>query len=129
MISVGKTSAEASGKKVYSFVSADCTKFTKSGNILKIKIVNDRPYSGGLLLNSVEIYKQKLSLKLASDCKWSKSFVDDETAYQSWNYKEIKKEIKSSRSYYEENGDVDSPGKIQIIVKNGKVKRVNVVFS
>lgn len=120
----------AANKKVYSFAETDCIKFIKLNGRLKIK--TGKEWGCGMYLNDANGYrtidKQKLVFTLAINCKWSWSDVGGRKYFKS-SYKKIKSGIKNARAEFLKYGSYSSPGNVQIIVKNGKVARVNVCYS
>lgn len=121
---------QAASKKVYEFYETDCAKFVKSKGRLKVKVVKE--WGHGLYLNDADGYrtidKQKLDIPLSKNCKWSMDYVGD-TGYLKHSYKKIRANIEKARVEFLEEGSYSSPGNVQIIVKNGKVIRVNVRYS
>ncbi len=120
----------AANKKVYEFAETDCIKFVKLNGELKIKVVKE--WGNGMHLNDADGYrtidKQKLELTLAKNCKWSWSNAGKRKYFKS-SYKKIKSDMENARTEFLKDGSYSSPGNVQIIVRNGKVARVNVCYS
>ena len=113
----------AAARKEYSFYTCFCSKFKKTGNRLIIKIGR----AGALKKNGKRVNTRKLSLKLNSSCKWTRTNVNSSKQHKN-SYAFLKKEIKNARRDYVKWGEADSPGLVQIFIKGGRVFRVNVVW-
>lgn len=123
---IENTNVDASGKIVYETFLSQIIKFEKSNGklIVKTKIKWGEglgAYEAPTNLKGVK--KKSLNLKIASDCKWSQSYIGAKS-YAKYSYDAFKNDIKNSQS---EDGEFE--GVVQIFVKDKKVVRVNLMFT
>lgn len=115
----------ASKKTEYTFSPGNCSSFKLNGNKLTIKLSGDKFYK-----NNKKTKKKTMTFTLAKNCKWTSSTFnrwDGTSSEAKSNYKEIKKAIKCDRDIYKQNpdGGVGNVGMTTIVIKNGKVVKID----
>lgn len=70
-----------------------------------------------------------ITYPVADDCAWDQMSVGMDEPDGAWTYDELKAYVDEVRSYYLEYGEYDSPGALQIEIKDGVIVRIYTIFS
>ncbi len=126
-----KFDSEAASKLkngTYTFAPGNCTKFVVKNKRITIKLKG----SSFLINNDASTGKKAISMPVSKKCKYIAQEFDRTNGQQSKHkasYKKVKGWIKDCRAAKVRTGYPNTMGMVTIVVKNGKIVKVQYLFT